>query len=67
MISLPFTFQDAKGSSIYVYKWLPAEGVPVKAIVQIAHGMAETAARYERLALALTANGYAVYANDHKV
>jgi alpha-beta hydrolase superfamily lysophospholipase len=66
MISLPFTFQDAKGSSIYVYKWLPAEGVFVKAIVQIAHGMAETAARYESLALALTANGYAVYANDHK-
>jgi alpha-beta hydrolase superfamily lysophospholipase len=66
MISLPFTFQDAKGSSIYVYRWLPAEGMPVKAIVQVAHGMAETAARYERLALALTANGYAVYANDHK-
>jgi alpha-beta hydrolase superfamily lysophospholipase len=66
MISLPLTFQDAKGSSIYVYRWLPAEGIFVKAIVQIAHGMAETGARYERLALALTANGYAVYANDHK-
>jgi alpha-beta hydrolase superfamily lysophospholipase len=66
MISLPFTFQDAEGASIYVYRWLPAEGVPVKAIVQIAPGMGETAARYERLATELTANGYAVYANDHK-
>ena len=66
MISIPFTFQDSKGASIYVYRWLPAEGMPVKAIVQVAHGMGETAARYERLALTLTANGYAVYANDHK-
>jgi alpha-beta hydrolase superfamily lysophospholipase len=66
MISLPFTFQDVKGTSIYVYRWLPAEGVPVKAVVQIAHGMAEKAARYEGLAITLTTNGYAVYANDHK-
>lgn len=66
MISNPFTFQDSKGARIYVYRWLPDEGMPVKAVVQVAHGMAETAARYERLALALTAKGYAVYANDHK-
>jgi alpha-beta hydrolase superfamily lysophospholipase len=66
MISRPFTFEDANGANIFVYKWLPDEGFPVKAIVQIAHGMAETAARYERLALALTKNGYIVYANDHK-
>jgi alpha-beta hydrolase superfamily lysophospholipase len=66
MISLPFTFQDAKGANIHVYRWQPAEGVPVKAVIQIAHGMAETAARYERLAISLTTNGYAVYVNDHK-
>ncbi|MEX2460662.1 MAG: alpha/beta fold hydrolase [Paenibacillaceae bacterium] len=66
MIRSPFTFQDSNATSIHVYRWLPAEGMPVKAVVQIAHGMAETAARYERLALTLTANGYAVYANDHK-
>jgi alpha-beta hydrolase superfamily lysophospholipase len=66
MISLPFTFKDTYGANIFVYKWLPDEGVPVKAVVQIAHGMAETAARYERLAQKLTRHGYSVYANDHK-
>jgi alpha-beta hydrolase superfamily lysophospholipase len=66
MISSPFVFQDSKEASIHVYRWLPAEGMPVKAVVQVAHGMAETAARYERLACTLTASGYAVYANDHK-
>lgn len=35
-------------------------------IVQIAHGMCETAGRYARFASALTAAGYTVYANDHR-
>src|SRR6185369_5047312 len=37
-----------------------------KAVVHVAHGMAEHAARYARVAEALTAAGYAVYANDHR-
>ncbi len=37
-----------------------------RAAVQIAHGMAEHSARYERLAGFLTARGYAVYASDHR-
>jgi alpha-beta hydrolase superfamily lysophospholipase len=61
-----FTFNDTKGDKVFVYKWLPDEDKPVKAVVQIAHGMAEMGSRYERLALALTNEGYAVYANDHK-
>lgn len=52
------------GTALYVYVWKP-EGAP-KAIVQIAHGMAEHAQRYERFAQALTAAGYVVYANDHR-
>jgi alpha-beta hydrolase superfamily lysophospholipase len=42
--------------------WLP-EGRP-RAIVQIAHGLAEHSARYARLAAALNASGYGAYAND---
>ena len=36
------------------------------AVVQIAHGMGEHAARYARLAEALVDEGYVVYANDHR-
>jgi len=52
------------GAHITAYKSLPA-GSP-KAIVQIAHGMAEHAPRYRRVINALTGAGYAVYANDHR-
>jgi alpha-beta hydrolase superfamily lysophospholipase len=54
----------ADGAELYVYRWLP-EGA-AKAVVQIAHGLAEHGGRYARLAEALTAAGYAVYADDHR-
>lgn len=59
-----FTFKGIGNVEIYVYKWSP-EG-EIKGAVQIAHGMAETAKRYERFAEFLTSNGYIVYANDHR-
>jgi len=62
--SSTFTLATQDGVDMFVYCWLPA-GRP-KAVVQIAHGLAEHAARYARLAAALTAAGYAVYANDHR-
>jgi alpha-beta hydrolase superfamily lysophospholipase len=62
----PFTFKAEDGKDLYVHRWLPDEGVRRKAIVHIAHGMAEHSARYARLAEALTAAGYAVYADDHR-
>jgi alpha-beta hydrolase superfamily lysophospholipase len=37
-----------------------------KALVQIAHGMGEHARRYDWVARQLIAEGYAVYANDHR-
>lgn len=38
--------------SLYVYQWLP--DTPIKAVVLLAHGMAEHAGRYQRLGEALT-------------
>lgn len=52
------------GVPIALYEW-PAPAAP-KAVVQIAHGLAEHAARYDRLARALTQAGYAVFASDHR-
>ncbi len=43
-------------------RWLPEAGA--RAIVEIAHGLAEHSARYARLAAALTSAGYGVYAMD---
>ena len=64
MQSSTFTFTDKEGIEIFVYKWQP-EGVP-KASIQMAHGMAEHALRYERVAEVLTKAGYICYANDHR-
>jgi alpha-beta hydrolase superfamily lysophospholipase len=59
-----FTFESEDGVQIHVHEWKP-ETLP-RAVVQIAHGMGEHAGRYAPLAAALTAQGYAVYANDHR-
>jgi len=64
MPTTAFTVLAADGARITAYKALPA-GRP-RAVVQLAHGMAEHAGRYRRLAEALTAAGYAVYSNDHR-
>jgi alpha-beta hydrolase superfamily lysophospholipase len=59
-----FTLAASGGVSLFVYRWLPE--APPKAIVQIAHGLAEHAGRYARAAEELCRAGYAVYANDHR-
>jgi len=59
-----FALTADDGARINVYRWLP-DGAP-RAAIQIAHGLAEHAARYGRLAVALTAGGFAVYADDHR-
>ena len=59
------TFEVARvGYAIPVRRW-SSEGVP-RVSVQIAHGLAEHGARYERLAFALTGAGYVVTASDHR-
>ncbi|MGV3487431.1 MAG: alpha/beta hydrolase [Tuberibacillus sp.] len=59
-----FVFQAADGTNVHVTRWMPDENP--WAVVQIAHGMVEHGARYGRFAEALTAEGMAVYANDHR-
>jgi alpha-beta hydrolase superfamily lysophospholipase len=66
MQSTSFTVTADDGHDLFVYRWSPDTPATPKAVVQIAHGMAEHAARYERFAGALTAAGYAVYAQDHR-
>src|ERR1700712_2483658 len=54
----------ADGLAIATSRWDPSDAP--KAVVQIAHGVAEHSARYSRLAEALNDAGYLVYANDHR-
>lgn len=79
MIVAEFTFQGVvDGQAIYARKWSAEKtrtldttsdtsfvGMP-KAIVQIAHGMAEHIGRYDTFAGMLVQNGFIVYGNDHR-
>lgn len=56
-------FTDAHGIAI-TYDVHTADAP--RAVVQLLHGVGEHAARYARLAEALTARGYTVYADDHR-
>ena len=60
-----FYFKGKEDLDIHVYK-CTSKIVNPKPVVQIAHGMSETAIRYEEFAKKLTENGYIVYINDHR-
>ena len=57
-------FIDAHGITIF-YDVHPAKTTP-RAVFQLAHGLGEHAGRYAVLIDALTADGYTVYADDHR-
>jgi alpha-beta hydrolase superfamily lysophospholipase len=59
-----FTVPGRGDVALFVRHW-PASGA-VRAVVQISHGMGEHSARYARLAGALGAAGFEVYAHDHR-
>jgi len=65
---MPFTEQrnvdSPTGAAINLYVRRP-EGV-ARGVVQINHGLAEHALRYERFADFLALRGYVVYAHDHR-
>ena len=52
------------GRNIFLRLWSPE--APPRALIQIAHGLAEHSGRYERVARALNGAGFAVYASDHR-
>ncbi|ROO42435.1 alpha/beta hydrolase [Pseudomonas sp. 7SR1] len=62
MIHQTFWLPATDHSHLFVNQWLP-EGAP-RAVVMVAHGMAEHSGRYARLAQALCNEGYGVYAPD---
>jgi alpha-beta hydrolase superfamily lysophospholipase len=64
MQSSTFTLTTPDGTEVFVNRWLP-DG-QAKAVVQIAHGLAEHSSRYARFAQRLTDHGYAVYGSDHR-
>ena len=57
-------FQGYKGLKLYYQYWLP-EGKP-KAVLLVAHGLAEHSGRYKNLVDYFVPKGYAVYALDHR-
>ena len=59
-----FEVEADDGARLTAFSWRP-EGPP-RALVQIAHGAAEHLKRYDRLARALAAAGYAVVGADHR-
>lgn len=65
MIKKEFYFPSVSGlADIHAASFMPEEK-EVKAVLQIAHGMAEHLERYETFAEVLCENGIAVYINDH--
>ena len=58
------TFVDADGVRVGYRRW--ASDGPPRATVVLAHGASEHSGRYARLAEALTADGFAVLAVDHR-
>ncbi len=57
-------FTSFDGKKIFLHEWLAVE--EPKGVVQIVHGMAEHAARYDAFARFLNEHGYLVVADDHR-
>ncbi len=59
-------FSASDGQALRLYQWEPDSSPRPRAVVLIAHGMGEHAARYAWVAEQLCEAGYRVYANDHR-
>lgn len=61
-----FFFETNDGTKIHVSKWMGEGEEKPRAIVQIAHGMAEHIQRYSLLAENLVSQNIVVFGNDHR-
>lgn len=59
-----FWLSASDETPLYVNRWSPA--TPPRAVLMVAHGMAEHGGRYGRFADALTQAGFAVFAHDQR-
>ncbi len=66
MKSSNFEFTDNENYSLFTYLWEPEDNVTKKGIIQVIHGLAEHAKRYERFAKEATSNDFIVVADDHR-
>ncbi|WP_409317162.1 lysophospholipase [Pseudomonas sp. KCJK9016] len=64
MIHDTFWLDASDRSRLFVNQWLPS--APLKAVILLAHGMAEHSGRYGRLAESFCAADYGVYAPDQR-
>lgn len=63
---IDFSYKADDGLEIFACKWVGNSEAPPKAIVQIAHGMAEHIKRYDSFARELVSQSIFVYGNDHR-
>jgi alpha-beta hydrolase superfamily lysophospholipase len=61
-----FSYKSNDGVEIFACKWVGDGGEQPKAIVQIAHGMAEHIKRYDSFAKEIVSQDIFVYGNDHR-
>ncbi|HBX54360.1 alpha/beta hydrolase [Pseudomonas sp. UBA2684] len=64
MLHDAFWLSSSDAAPLYVNRWFAEQ--PPKAVVMVAHGMAEHSGRYARLGAALVAAGYELYAHDQR-
>lgn len=66
MATRSFILEASDGIPITVHVWEPGKQVLPRGVIQISHGMAEFALRYDSFALQAAVQGYLVYAADHR-
>ncbi|HEX5841484.1 MAG TPA: alpha/beta hydrolase [Pseudomonas sp.] len=64
MLHEAFWLTSTDAPPIYVNRWYAEQ--PPKAVLMVAHGMAEHSGRYARFAAALVAAGFELYAHDQR-